>query len=320
MSSHPCGCFKLLYSIIMESPEYQWRTFLHQCLIRRIDVPEFKDISDLLMKRCPVSESTLASLLLESRSGTYMKWDPLLPLFIDCLLRTGKLNTSTVLGLLLKQSSIVDEKQKRWSKSPSQDVSSETIAKEKEKEKENEKDKKMKKKTEISINGRCSLMTDIKIIQDVMLSISLGHIPVTTTDAGGIFTVVSDWILTVVAWYNSNSDEYQHVGGLMSSPDVISLFELLGVVLAVLSGSAKGMEFLSTTINNEGRTRPLPQLPVSRILLTRGTMQALKRNWARRYQLIYPFVLACLYLSITDWKVYRRNFISTGISESWKNP
>lgn len=99
----------------------------------------------------------------------------------------------------------------------------------------------------------CTFMTDIKVIQDVMLSISTGHTPKTSAEAVGIFSAISEWILAIVAWQHSHTslDEHQQSGGLMSSPDAISLFESLGILLAALSGSGKGLEVLSAD-NHEG--------------------------------------------------------------------
>lgn len=187
----------------------QWRTFLRQCLVNRIDVDEFRDLSKLLFFRCQLPESALLGILLESQDATGIKWDPLLPLYIDCLCKTGRVKTSTVLGSLLKHSSIHEKSQS---------------------------DPKKRK--------RYSLMTDIKVIQDIMLSVSTGSTPRTVSEAINLFSAVVDWIQAVLAWNNNRVDNGQQ-DGLMGSPDVMSLFESLGILLAVLSGAGKGLEVLS---------------------------------------------------------------------------
>lgn len=194
----------------MASPE-QWRTFLRQCLMNRIDVSEFRDLSKLLFTRCPIAEAALLDALLESQDATHSKWDPLLPLYIDVLSKTGRIKASTVLGSLLGHSSIRE-------KPPSEDQA-----------------KKRK---------RYTLMTDVKIIQDIMLSVSTGSIPRSLTEAANLLSAVADWIQAFLAWNNSHVDDVQQ-DGLLSSPDSVSLFESLGILLAVLAGSGKGLEVLS---------------------------------------------------------------------------
>ncbi|KAB8216814.1 mediator of RNA polymerase II transcription subunit 5 [Aspergillus novoparasiticus] len=196
----------------------QWRAFLHQCLMRRIDAAEFKNLSKILSRRCPIAEGTLLDVLLEIRLATGIKWDPLLPLYIDCLCKMGKVQTSTVLTSLLKYSSIHDKQQC---------PGSETVQSKK--------------------ALKCyTLMTDIRVIQDAMLSVSTGSTPKSLAEAVGIFSAIIDWIQAVVAWHNNHIDPSQQTGGLMSSPDAVSLFESLGILLTALSGTGKGIEVLSS--------------------------------------------------------------------------
>ncbi|KAE8413926.1 mediator of RNA polymerase II transcription subunit 5 [Aspergillus pseudocaelatus] len=196
----------------------QWGAFLHQCLMRRIDAAEFKTLSKILFRRCPIAEGTLLDVLLEIRLATGIKWDPLLPLYIDCLCKMGKVQTSTVLTSLLKYSSIHDKPQ-----SPG----SETVQNRK--------------------ALKCyTLMTDIRVIQDAMLSVSTGSTPKSLAEAVSIFSAIIDWIQAIVAWHNNHIDPSQQSGGLMSSPDAVSLFESLGILLTALSGTGKGIEVLSS--------------------------------------------------------------------------
>lgn len=191
----------------------QWRTFLHQCLIKRVDVTEFRSLTKLLYLRCSIAEVPLMDLLLESQAATGIKWDPLLPLYIDCLCKMGRVKASTVLGSLLKHSSICEKLQSEH------------------------KEKKQK---------RYTLMTDIKVIQDLILPVSTGNIPRTLAEATNLFSAVVDWIQAVLAWNNKTMDDGQQQDGLMGSPDLVSLFESLGILLAVLSATGKGLEVLSS--------------------------------------------------------------------------
>ena len=87
----------------------QWRIFLDQCLKHRVDANEFKNLSGLLVARCPIAEDVLLEALCEARAetaATGVRWDPLIPVYIDCLCKTGRVGVSKVLGMLLKRSSI----------------------------------------------------------------------------------------------------------------------------------------------------------------------------------------------------------------------
>lgn len=203
----------------------QWGTFLRQCLDHRIDAAEFKTLSRLLFQRCPIAEDVLLDVLLETWLATGIKWDPLLPLYIDCLRRMGRLQIPTVLHSLLKHSSIHEKLGKKEASSPG--------GMEKKKKKSN------------GLQQCYTFMTDGRVMQDVMLSMSAGNIPATMAEAIGIFSATVDWIQAVVAWHNSHMDAGQQTGGLMSSPDAASVFETLGIILTALSGNVKGLEVLS---------------------------------------------------------------------------
>lgn len=204
----------------------QWRLFLDQCLKHRIDANDFKSLSNILAARCPVSESVLLDVLCDVRAvgaATGVKWDPLVPVYIDCLCKTERVKISFVLAGLLKRSSILPQSQLQTQSSD-----------------ESEKSKQQRK------NGY-TLMTDIRVIQDVMLAVSTGNsTPRTTAEAIYIFSAAVDWIQAVVAWHQ----QHQQTGGLIGSPDVVSLFESLGILLAALSGTTKGVDVLSS--DNEG--------------------------------------------------------------------
>lgn len=211
----------------------QWGTFLQQCLLHRIDAAEFKNLTRLLMQRYPIGEAQLLDVLLETRLATGIKWDPLPPLYIDCLCKMGLVRTSTMLNSLLKHSSIHDKMPSAGGSEANATAAAAVQGKQKRK---------------------CyTLMTDIRVVQDAMLSVSTGTASKTFAEALSIFASIVDWIQAVVAWHNSHLDTSHQTGGLMSSPDAVSLFESLGILLAALSGTAKGLEVLSAD-SHEGIT------------------------------------------------------------------
>ncbi|KAJ5949659.1 hypothetical protein N7454_001243 [Penicillium verhagenii] len=189
------------------SPE-KWRTFLHQCLAHRVDVDEFKDLSKLMLTRSPVKEDELLDMLLEARGASTITWDPLLPVYVDGLCKAGQIKAASALTSVLKHSSIHEQNGNRSKTS--------------------------------------TLMTDIKVIGDVMLSISTGAIPRSAHEAAELYTATVEWIFAVVSSHKNNMSSSQHMGGLMSSPDAVSLIESIGILLAALSGTAKGVETLSS--------------------------------------------------------------------------
>ncbi|KAJ5570869.1 hypothetical protein N7535_004529 [Penicillium sp. DV-2018c] len=200
------------------NPE-QWRIFLHQCLANRIDIDEFTKLSGLMFARAPLGENELLDLLLEARASSSVAWDPLVPLYVDGLCKVGKVKTSSALAGLLRHSSI----SKVGGAGDEQGGSPAKLKKDK----------------------PSTLMTDIKVIQDVMMFISTGSIPKNIVEAADIYSATVDWILAVVAWHNRSQEAAQETGGLLGSPDAVSLFESLGILLAALSGTSKGLEVLS---------------------------------------------------------------------------
>lgn len=100
-----------------------------------------------------------------------------------------------------------------------------------------------------SIQGDKSptLMTDIKVVQDILMFVSTAAIPKTVTEAADIYSATVDWIVAIVAWNHRDRST-----GLMGSSDAVSLFESLGILLAALSGTSKGLEVLSSNFNQGG--------------------------------------------------------------------
>ncbi|KAJ5483869.1 Mediator of RNA polymerase II transcription subunit 5 [Penicillium diatomitis] len=184
----------------------QWKTFFKRCLARRVDVEEFQDLTQLMQRRAPLKEHDLLDLLFETRSTVNVPWDPLLPVYVDGLCKAKQVKTASALRRLLAHSTI-------------------------------RKDPESKCKTS-------TFMTDIKVIQDVMLSISTGTIPRLTPEAAELYDATAEWILAVIEWYNRNA--LLRNGGATTSADALSLFESLGILLAALSGTTKGLETLSS--------------------------------------------------------------------------
>lgn len=187
----------------------RWRTFLHRCLSQRVDVDEFKDLSKLMLNRSPVKEDELLDLLLEARASSSVTWDPLLPVYVDGLCKVGQVKSSAALTSLLKHSSIRGNAESK--------------------------------------SNASTLMTDIKVVQDVMMAVSTGAIPRTIAEAAELFAAAVEWIEAVVSWHNENLDILQQSGGLMSNPDAVSLFESVGILLAALFGTTKGLDALTST-------------------------------------------------------------------------
>lgn len=217
----------------MASKQRQWKVFLDQCLKHRIDASEFKNLSSILASRCPISEASLLDALCDVRAGEAtagIKWDPLIPVYIDSLCKTERVGISAVLAVTLKWSSIHEGQQP--ASGPQEQEKQSPLS-------------------PVERKAKCyTLMTDIRVIQDVMLSVSAGNnIPRTLAEATSIFSAAVDWIQAVVGWHHRR----QQTGGLMGSPDVVSLFESLGILLAALSGTTKGLDMLSSDSNsNDG--------------------------------------------------------------------
>ncbi|KAJ5081507.1 hypothetical protein NUU61_009771 [Penicillium alfredii] len=210
----------------------QWRTFFCRCLAQRIDVDKFKDLSKLMFMRHPLKEAELLDLLWEHRAASNHPWDPLFPLYVDGLCKLGIVKPSSALACLLKNSSMLDRQDSSTSSSSSPDS------------------QRPKRKRKVD-----TLMTDTKVVQNVMLWVSTGNLPRTIAEAAEIYSVAVEWIEAVVAWHNSSLDGSQQTGGLMSSPDAVSLFESLGILLAALSGTNKGLEVLSSDFHQALKTK-----------------------------------------------------------------
>jgi mediator of RNA polymerase II transcription subunit 5 len=233
----------------------QWKTFFHRCLLHRIDAAEFRELSKLLFQRYPINDAPLMDALLATRAAaSAVKWDPLLPLYIDSLCKMGYVKISTVLTCLLKCSSVRD-KSVSGAEAASDGDADATSASAKQKEDSTSKEK-------------CyTLMTDNRVVQDVMLAISTGATAkMPLLEVIHAFSAVADWVLAIVGWHNGLLGAGQPVG-MMGTPDGVLLFESVGILFAALAGTAKGLEVLSAD-SHEGLYHP----SIAVIVVIRGVL------------------------------------------------
>lgn len=206
----------------------QWRTFLQQCFIRRLNAGTFRNLAQALSRRAPLTENSLLEVILGVRDSLKVQWDPLLPLYVDDLIKAGFLKVSSVLGGLLKHSSIRLDGPILAKDGGAGDPNKVTAA--------------PGRKT----RRASTIMIDTRIIQDIKNSISGGNSPKSTKDAANLFALVAEWILALTTWHNSQIGEDQPSNGLMGSPNAISLFESLGNLFEAVSRTERGLEALSS--------------------------------------------------------------------------
>lgn len=200
----------------------QWTILLRECVARRVDVDGFWKLAQALSRRAPLQQTLLVDVLLESRSVTadIFPYDPLVPRYTTALRKLGLIRTSTLLDGLRKHSSIGREQDK-------------SVAADQESQK-------------TVVESPSTLMTDSRIVQDIIVPLSSSSLPLSIHEVQNIFLVAAKWILAVVRWHTSNISDDQQSGGLMSSQDALALFESLGILLIALSGTEKGHEALSS--------------------------------------------------------------------------
>ncbi|OJJ53117.1 hypothetical protein ASPSYDRAFT_51221 [Aspergillus sydowii CBS 593.65] len=224
----------------------QWKTFFHRCLLHRIDAAEFRELSKLLFQRYPINDAPLMDALLSTRvAASAVKWDPLLPLYIDSLCKMGHVRISTVLTCLLKCSSLHDKPESGVEAAPDRGDADANATSASEKQKDDSASK-----------AKCyTLMTDSRVVQDVMLAISTGATAkMPLLEVINAFSAVADWVQAIVGWHNSLLGAGQPVG-MMGTPDGVLLFESVGILFAALAGTAKGLEVLSADTHEALKVR-----------------------------------------------------------------
>ncbi|EAS33065.3 RNA polymerase II mediator complex subunit Nut1 [Coccidioides immitis RS] len=200
----------------------EWALLLEQCISHRIISTEFRDFSVIMMRRHPISEKALIRIVLEARSATGLMWDPLIPLYVEVLQKLGYVSLPEILKTLLLFSTIYDDSHPVSKAGP------------------NGKGVKRKKKTS-------TLMTDNKIIQNVMATITMGQGPKATRGATDVLCAVADWISTLLAWSPSGEGpESDQPGDILGHQDGACIFGSLGLLLVALVGTEKGVSALSS--------------------------------------------------------------------------
>ncbi|KAJ6164243.1 hypothetical protein N7470_002915 [Penicillium chermesinum] len=196
------------------SPEslHNWSVFVKQCFKHRLGVDEFRKLSKRMFIRNPIKGDYVIDQLLEVRASYNFPWDPLLPAYADCLCKSGHAKTSTTLSRVLSQSTIKGVDENRKNKYP-------------------------------------TLMTDIKVINDAILSISAGIIPKSLLETAELYDAAIEWLNSLVAWHTNILHQPAQNGALLNSSDAVTLIESAGIFLAALSGSPKGLEWLTEDIH-----------------------------------------------------------------------
>lgn len=198
-------------------PIQQWRKLLQECVARRVEGDLFRKLVKILSRRAPLQQAALVDVLLESRSITadIFPYDPLIPRYATALRKLGLIRTASLLDGLRKRSSLGNQS------------------------------------TEGAEQGQKTakasmLMTDIRIVQDLIAPLSSSSLSLSTNDIQSIFAITAEWILDVARWHASDINDEHQIGGLMSSPDALALFESLGILLVALSATAKGHDALAS--------------------------------------------------------------------------
>jgi mediator of RNA polymerase II transcription subunit 5 len=204
-------------------PIEQWRKLLHGCVASRIEAENFRKLVKILFRRAPLPQASLVEVLLDSHSITadIFPYDPLIPRYATALRKLGLIRTSTFLDGVRKRSVI----------GPTTSATT------------TDHDKPADQKRAVKSS---TLMTDTRIVQDVITSLSSTSLSLSAHELHSIFTVAAEWILAVVRWHASNISDDHQSGGLLSSSDALALFESLGILLFALSTTEKGLEALSS--------------------------------------------------------------------------
>ncbi|KUL84272.1 hypothetical protein ZTR_07568 [Talaromyces verruculosus] len=119
-------------------------------------------------------------------------------------------------------------------------------------------------------------MTDTRIVQDLITPLSSSRLSLNTNDIQGTFAITAEWILDVARWHASDINDEHQIGGLMSSPDALALFESLGILLVALSATAKGHDALASESTSDFKI-PLGQA-LTAYLSTTATISLNLRN------------------------------------------
>lgn len=213
----------------------QWNKLLCRCLSRRLDANKFRELAKLLTERDPVPGRKLIDAVLDSKTTTNVPWDPLIPVYVDTLRRLGMAKIPDILSSLLDHSSISE------------------------------------KETTKQSAGLNTLLTDYRILQDLLMAVTAGWVPKSVHETRRTFTLITDWIFALLSWNSANANDENPGGALGGSQDAVQVFESIGILLAALVGSGNALDSLSTP-NAEGNE------PNSRIYPGYRSMSPLSEN------------------------------------------
>lgn len=201
----------------------QWNKLLHQCLSRRISADKFRELAKILFERGAIPQGAIIDAVLESRDVTNVYWDPLIPLYVDTLRRLGMIKIPDVLSSLLKHSSISEK---------GHEPNANTIN---------------------NPTKPSTLLTDYRILQDLLMAVTSGWAPKSAQEARRTFSSVADWMFALISWNSASSNDENTLGVLGTSQDAVQVFESVGILLAALVGGSNALDTLSTT-SAEGTT------------------------------------------------------------------
>ena len=174
-------------------------------------------LAKLLAERDPIPKAKLIDVVLEARSVTNVDWDPLIPLYTESLRQLGMIKAPDILNSLLKHSTITEHEQSHASK-----------------------------KTPVEQTTKAStFLTDFRIIQNIMMAVTSGLTPKKLGEGRSMLASVADWIFALLSWNSANADDENPIGGLAGSPDAVSVFEAIGILLAALVGSENALDSFS---------------------------------------------------------------------------
>lgn len=207
----------------------EWVHLLKRCISERIIVSEFRDFSKIMMRRHPISGKELIRIVLDARSASNIMWDPLVPLYVEALHKLDFVTIPEILKRLLKYSTLYEDSH------PVPKTESDG------------KGPKRKKKAS-------TLMTDNKIIQNVLTAITMGHGPKSTWSVIETLKAIADWISTLFAWSPSaDGPQKGQSGGILGHQDAACIFGTLGLLLVGLAATEKGVSGFSS-LNQKGMT------------------------------------------------------------------
>ncbi|KAI9832948.1 MAG: mediator complex subunit [Phylliscum demangeonii] len=92
----------------MSLEEQEWIHFLHRSLLSRLSAAKFEAFAQLLFEKSPLPGTQLAAVFLKPHANAHQSLaiDPLLPVYIDVLVRAGLVPVSHLLAVLLRFSAL----------------------------------------------------------------------------------------------------------------------------------------------------------------------------------------------------------------------